>query len=239
MSTTVRHAFGDMSSAGTGKLAAALFTSTPGSPNRCSAASNAAAICSASRMSQATASTGAPIASMASRPASRCSGFRLAITIDAPTRANSAAIALPSPVPAPVTKTATPSKVPGGNAGAPRSGGYGSPIKPLLFAGSTISAPRVVRRTAGVAGVAHFGEVVAAVDEGLVDHLVVHRAADLRQRKVPDHLARHLHGDGRCGRDLVGHLACRGVELLFGNDARDDAVGQCLFGRQHASGEHH
>src|SRR5262249_36404435 len=33
MSTTVRHALGDMSSAGTGKLAAALLTSTPGMPN--------------------------------------------------------------------------------------------------------------------------------------------------------------------------------------------------------------
>ena len=33
MSTTVRHAFGDMSSAGTGKFAAALLISTPGSPN--------------------------------------------------------------------------------------------------------------------------------------------------------------------------------------------------------------
>ena len=44
MSTTVRHALGDMSSAGTGKLAAALFTSTSGSPNSRSAASNAAVI---------------------------------------------------------------------------------------------------------------------------------------------------------------------------------------------------
>src|SRR4051812_8677677 len=44
MSTTVRHALGDMSSAGTGKLAAALFTSTCGIPKACSAASNAAAI---------------------------------------------------------------------------------------------------------------------------------------------------------------------------------------------------
>ena len=34
MSTTVRHALGDMSSAGTGKFAAALFTSTPGKPER-------------------------------------------------------------------------------------------------------------------------------------------------------------------------------------------------------------
>ena len=36
MSTTVRQALGDMSSAGTGKLAAALLTSTPGSPNAAS-----------------------------------------------------------------------------------------------------------------------------------------------------------------------------------------------------------
>ena len=109
MSTTVRHTFGDMSSAGTGKLAAALFTSTPGSPKAASASSNAAAICSGSRMSHATTATGAPMASIASLPASRCSGLRLAITSDAPRRANSEAIALPSPVPAPVTKTHTPS----------------------------------------------------------------------------------------------------------------------------------
>src|SRR5436190_21983744 len=43
MSTTVRHAFGDMSSAGTGKLAAALLISTPGRPNPASAVSKAAA----------------------------------------------------------------------------------------------------------------------------------------------------------------------------------------------------
>ena len=78
MSTTVRHAFGDMSSAGTGKFAAALLTSTAGSENASSAASNIAAIESASRMSHAVASTGAPIASIAARPASRCSSLRLA-----------------------------------------------------------------------------------------------------------------------------------------------------------------
>ena len=70
----------------------------------------------------------APIASIAARPASRCSGLRLAITIAAPSRANSAAIALPSPVPAPVTNTGTPSNVPAGNAVAPTAGGAGSPI---------------------------------------------------------------------------------------------------------------
>ena len=105
MSTTVRHAFGDMSSAGTGKFAAALFTSTSGRPNSASAASNAAATLSGSRMSQGTASTRAPSASIASRPASRCSSLRLPMTIAAPSRANSDAIALPSPVPAPVTNT--------------------------------------------------------------------------------------------------------------------------------------
>ncbi len=127
MSTTVRHALGDMSSAGTGKLAAALLTSTPGRPNAASAASKAAATLSGSRMSQATLSTGAPMASMASRPASRCSGLRLAITTEAPRRANSEAMALPSPVPAPVTKTGTASKVPGLRAVSPTAGGAGSP----------------------------------------------------------------------------------------------------------------
>ncbi len=105
-----------MSSAGTGKFAAALLTSTPGSPYADSAASKAAAICSGSRMSQPTVVTGAPSAATASCPASRCSGLRLAMTIDAPRRANSMAIAFPRPVPAPVMNTEVPSKVPAGNA---------------------------------------------------------------------------------------------------------------------------
>ena len=49
MSTTVRQALGDMSSAGTPKLAAALLTSTPGSPKAASAASKAAATDAGSR----------------------------------------------------------------------------------------------------------------------------------------------------------------------------------------------
>ena len=109
MSTTVRQALGDMSSAGTGKFAAALFTNTPGSPNASVAASKAAAIESGSRMSHSTVSTGAPSASMAARPVSRCSEDRLAMTIDAPSRANSDATALPRPVPAPVMNTQVPS----------------------------------------------------------------------------------------------------------------------------------
>src|SRR5262245_18707765 len=213
MSTTVRQAFGDMSSAGTGKFAAALFTSTPGSPKRASAASNAAAICSGSRMSQATVKTGAPISSIAVRPASRCSALRLAMTIDAPARANSAAIAFPRPVPAPVTNAVTPSNVPGGNALAPAAGGSGSPINP-----SGISAPRVLRRPLRLPRGAHLGDVVAAVDEGLVDHLVVHRRSDARYRQVSDHFAGHLHRDRGRLRDLLGHLLHRGVEVGFGND---------------------
>ena len=109
MSTTVRQAFGDMSSAGTGKFAAALFTSTSGSPNAASAASNAAAIESGSRMSHSTVATLASSSRMAASPASRCSGLRDAITRSAPRRANSEAIALPSPVPPPVTRTVLPS----------------------------------------------------------------------------------------------------------------------------------
>ena len=109
MSTTVRQALGDMSSAGTGKLAAALLMSTSGMANRSVAASKASAICSAWRMSHPTTSTSAPMSSMAAWPASRCSGLRLAITRLAPSRANSAPMALPSPVPPPVTNTVWPS----------------------------------------------------------------------------------------------------------------------------------
>ena len=53
MSTTVRQALGLMSSAGTGKLPAALLTRWSTGPSPCSTASKAAATASASRMSQA------------------------------------------------------------------------------------------------------------------------------------------------------------------------------------------
>src|SRR5436190_7903590 len=232
MSITVRHALGDMSSAGTGKLAAALFTSTLGRPSSASDASNAAATWSASRMSHPTVSTRAPIASIAARPASRCSGLRLAITIAAPARANSAAIALPMPVPAPVTKTVSPSNVPAGNADAPTAGGFANPIS------SAISAPGEARRAFVGARGAQLRHVVAAVDERLVDHLVGHRAAQLRLRQVPDHFARHLHGYCRCRRDLLGHLPRGRVELVGRNDAAHDAVREGLLDRHHPPGEH-
>src|SRR5436305_6939912 len=123
MSTTVRQAFGDMSSAGTGKLAAALFTNTCGRPKVSRATSKAVAMEAASRMSQVAVTTGALSSFIATSPASRCSAFRLAMTIEAPSLANSDAMALPNPVPAPVTNTHTPSNVPGLRAVSPAGGG--------------------------------------------------------------------------------------------------------------------
>jgi len=183
MSTTVRQAFGDMSSAGTGKLAAALLTNTPGSPNVASAESKAALTASGSRMSQTTEATGAPIAPSASRPTSRCSGLRLAITRDAPSLANSEAMPSPSPVPPPVTNTVTPANVSGGNADDPRGGGSGSP-RNSNAPESDMSAPPVAGITVLGAGVLEFGKVVALVEEGLVDHLVFHRRPQSRPRQM-------------------------------------------------------
>ena len=60
------------------------------------------------------------------RRGARACGWRSRPT--APSRANSTAMALPSPVPPPVTSTVVPSKVPGGRADAPAGGGSGSPM---------------------------------------------------------------------------------------------------------------
>src|SRR5688572_2181302 len=234
MSTTVRHAFGDMSSAGTGKLAAALLTSTPGRPNAASAASNAAAMLSGSRMSQVTVSAGIDNASIASRPAARCSSFRLAITMDAPSLPNSVAIALPRPVPPPVTKTHTPSNVPAGSADSPAGGGAGSPI-----ASAIRSAPSEARLALIGACGAQLCEVVALVDERLVDHLVVHRRTDLRHREMTNHLTCHLDGDRGCFRDLLGNLTSGRIEFVGGDHSAHDAVSQRLWCREHPAREHH
>ena len=147
MSTTVRHALGDMSSAGTGKLAAALLIKTLGIPNAASAASNAVVIDSGSRMSHSTVVTRAPRSVMACSPASRCSGFREAMTMSAPRRANSEAIAFPRPVPPPVTNTLVPSKVPAGRALVPTGGGAGRPGKSgITTPGSSVRVPRLGQR---------------------------------------------------------------------------------------------
>ena len=71
-----------------------------------------------------------------------------------------------------------PSNVPGRQrASRRRAGGAGSPIGSVM---SVASAPGVVRRAVLGARGAQLGHVVGLVDEGLVDHLVVHRRADLR-----------------------------------------------------------
>ena len=132
MSTTVRHALGDRSSVGDGKLAAALLTSTPGSPNR--------AVDAVERRGDAVGVADVALDALdlgaergdRVRAASRCSGLRLSTARSAPRRANSDAIALPSPVPPPVTTTVTPSKVPGTSAVAPGAGGWGSPRSSVI-----------------------------------------------------------------------------------------------------------
>src|SRR5947209_1071039 len=234
MSTTVRQALGDMSSAGTGKLAAALFTRTPGRPNVSVATSKALAIESASRMSHAVVTTGAPNSFMASSPASRWSALRLAMTIEAPSLANSEAMALPRPVPPPVTNTHAPANVPASSAVSPAGGGWGRP-----GSSGMPSTPSVGGRSVLGLGGAHLGEVLALVDECLVDELVAHRRLLQRTGHAPDHPPGHLHGDRWRGRDLVGHLACHRVELVTRHHAGDDAVVQRLLGRHAPGGQHH
>src|SRR5437588_9453270 len=108
-------------------------------------------------MSHVAVTTGAPNSFIASSPASRCSALRLAMTIDAPNRANSEAMALPRPVPAPVTNTQTPSNVPGLRAVSPGGGGWGRPTA------SAISAASIPGRALVRLGGAHLGEVLALV----------------------------------------------------------------------------
>ena len=89
---------------------------------------------------------------MASRPASRCSSLRLKMAMVAPSRANSDAMALPSPVPPPVTTTVVPSKVPSGSARAPMLGRFGQAGRighgqlPVYFGGR--SSARAARSSA-------------------------------------------------------------------------------------------
>src|SRR5215813_6698570 len=123
MSVTARQPFGLSSCAATGKLPAALLTSTLTGPSSRSTWSNAAAMASGSRTSIATPIASAPTSCTAAIPAARCSWPRLATAIAAPSRANSIAIALPKPVPAPVIRTTSPAKVPAGNIAVPNAGG--------------------------------------------------------------------------------------------------------------------
>ena len=78
--------------------------------------------------------------------------MRLRIAMVAPSRANSEAMALPSPVPPPVTTTVVPSKVPvGQRAGAEvgrfgQAGGIGHGQLPVYFGGR--SSARAARSSA-------------------------------------------------------------------------------------------
>src|SRR5829696_9127818 len=185
-------------------------------------------------MSHRTVNTRAPSASIVSRPAARCSSLRLAITIAAPSRANSVAMALPKPVPPPVTSTPTPSNVPEGSADAPTGGGSGKPINSVtvspFFRRARPSAARVPRRTIFAARGAQLRDVVALVDERLVDHLVGHRRSNRRDRKMSDDLPGHLHGDRRDGSNVLGDLPNGRIERVLRYDTAHDAVRECLVG---------
>ena len=229
-----------MSSAGTGKLAAALFTSTPGSANRCSAASNAAAIDSASRMSQVTVAT-----RRAERLHCRAAGVEVLVLAardhdggteprelgrDRLAQAGAAAGDEHAHVRERVRRQCR--RTDGRWQGESDRVGHGACLRGFS---SRCSGDRATRHASG----AHLGHVVAATDERLVDHLVGHRLADLRQRQVSDHLARHLHR--HCGRrrDLFGHLPHGRVELGLGHDPADDAVRDRLLGAHDPTREHH
>src|SRR4029077_17817814 len=98
--------------------------------------------------------------------------------------ANSTAMALPRPVPAPVTRTGTPSKVPGGSAVVPGGGGSGSPgtSTPLVL-GRAVLGPRGPQ----------LSHVIGTRDEGLGDHLLVHGRDHLGDGEVVQDPARRTH----------------------------------------------
>src|SRR5262249_32621304 len=95
-------------------------------------------------------------------------------------------MAFPRPVPPPVMNTHTPARVPAGRAAAPTGGGKG---RPGISAAPVDGWPVI-----GLGG-AHLGEVLALVDERLVDQLVGHRRLLLRTGQVADPPPGHLHGD--------------------------------------------
>src|SRR3954471_5821240 len=124
MRSTARQPLGNRSAAATGKLAAALLTSTvTGAPSVEAAASYAVATDSGSRTSSSTSQARPPTSCTAATPPSRCSVDRLAIATAAPARASSTEIALPSPVPPPVTSATRPANVSAGNIGVPAGRG--------------------------------------------------------------------------------------------------------------------
>ena len=108
MSTTVRHAFGLMSSAGTGKFPAALLTSTSGSPKaaveRVEGRGDLLGLAHVALQRERARADGLDRLDAAREVLGAAREDRDA----APSRANSTAIALPRPVPPPVTSTTWP-----------------------------------------------------------------------------------------------------------------------------------
>ena len=107
--TTARQPFGDRSSPFTTKLPAALLTRQSTRPNRSTAAATIASTWSGSRTSVGCAAARPPAASISATVSSSGSGRRPATTTDAPSRANSWAMARPIPLPPPVTSATRPS----------------------------------------------------------------------------------------------------------------------------------
>ena len=116
MSTTVRQAFGDMSSAGMGKLAAALLISTSGKPNAEVASEGGADLIGVADVAADGEHPGrAPRWLLSRRRDAPACGWRR------PGRRRAAELGgdgPPRPVPPPVTNTPIPAKVPSASAGA-------------------------------------------------------------------------------------------------------------------------
>ena len=212
MSTTVRHALGDMSSAGTGKLAAALLTSTSGRPNarprprRTRRRSGRRRGCRSATVSDRRAERlDAP---RGRRRGARPCGWRS--RCDAPRRANSVAMALPRPVPPPVTNTHDAVEGAGRQRGGCRAAGGAGQSGERRSVGH-VSSPCSAGRGSSARAARSSAMSSDSADERLVDQLVGHRRADLGLGQVADAPAGHLHGDRRRGGDLLGHLArpCR------------------------------
>ena len=129
MSITERQPFGERSSAGTGKLPGGVVDEHAGKAELAldGVEGGGHLVVAADVAGHAERlPAGGPTAAT---PAARCSSPRETIATRAPSRANSTAIALPSPVPPPVTSTVSPAKLPAGSAAAPGGGGSGRPME--------------------------------------------------------------------------------------------------------------
>ena len=175
----------------------------------------------------------------AARPASRCSSLRLAITMRAPRRANSVAMALPEAGAAAGDEHGGAVEGAGGQgASAPSSGGSG---RPGATERRSWSAPGVRRGSRSSARAARSSAMSSdRLMKVWAIELLGHRRPHLRLGEVAEHPAGHLHGDRRRRGDLrrPSPWRCR-RELSAATTAGHDAVGQRLVGRHRPAGEHH